>query len=100
MEDPIIEGVKAAGVGATRAAAGAGTYAVIGGVGVVAAGTGVGITLGPFIAVGAGMGLRGLSSNGAESSAKLSSFVDSGHRFHKPSIAREMNTMACINVAR
>ena len=59
MEDPIIEGVKAAGMGAAGAAAGAGTYAVIGGVGVVAAGTGVGITLGPFIAIGAGIGLAG-----------------------------------------
>jgi hypothetical protein len=58
VEDSIIEGVKAAGVGAAGAAVGAGTYAVIGGVGVVAAGE-VGITLGPFIAIGAGIGLAG-----------------------------------------
>ncbi len=38
-------------------AAGAGVYGVIGGVGVAAAGTAVGVTLGPFVAIGAGVGL-------------------------------------------
>ncbi len=46
----------ATGVGA---AAGAGTYGIIGGVGVAATGTAVGVTLGPFIAIGAGVGLTG-----------------------------------------
>ena len=48
--------VATAGIGA---AAGAGTYGVIGGVGVAAVGTAVGITLGPFIAIGAGVGATG-----------------------------------------
>ena len=59
MEDPILEGVKAAGLGAAGAAVGAGTSAVIGGVGVAAAGSAVGMTLGPFIAIGVGIGLTG-----------------------------------------
>ena len=40
-------------------AAGAGIYGIIGGVGVAATGTAVGITLGPFITIGAGVGLAG-----------------------------------------
>jgi len=46
---------------ATVAGAGAGalTYGTIGGVGIAATGTAVGITLGPFIAIGAGIGLTG-----------------------------------------
>lgn len=39
------------------AGAGAATYGTIGGVGIAATGTAVGITLGPFIAIGAGLGL-------------------------------------------
>ena len=44
---------------ATAAGAGAGVaaYGTIGGVGIAATGTAVGITLGPFIAIGAGLGL-------------------------------------------
>jgi hypothetical protein len=38
---------------------GAGIFGTIGGIGIVACGTGVGITLGPFIAIGAGVGLVG-----------------------------------------
>jgi len=48
--------VATAGIGA---AAGVGTYGVISGVGVAAVGTAVGITLGPFIAIGAGIGAAG-----------------------------------------
>jgi hypothetical protein len=57
MKEGTKNGVKAivsAGVGA---GAGAATYATIGGVGIAATGTAVGITLGPFIAIGAGIGL-------------------------------------------
>lgn len=50
------EAAKTAAAAATGASIGAGIYGTIGGVGVVAAGTGVGITLGPFIAIGAGVG--------------------------------------------
>jgi len=53
------ESAKAGVVAATGAAVGAGTYATIGGVGLAATGTAVGITLGPFIAIGAGVGLAG-----------------------------------------
>jgi len=41
------------------AGAGAATYSTFGGVGIAATGTAVGITLGPFIAIGAGVGLTG-----------------------------------------
>jgi len=53
------EGFKAATAGAIGAGAGAAVYTTIGGVGVAATGTAVGITLGPFIAIGAGAGLAG-----------------------------------------
>jgi hypothetical protein len=53
------EPVKAGIITATGAGIGAGTYGLIGGVGVAATGTAVGITLGPFIAIGAGVGLAG-----------------------------------------
>lgn len=46
---------KAVGTTAVGAATGAATYASIGGLGLTAVGTGVGITLGPFIAIGAGV---------------------------------------------
>ena len=48
---------SAIGAGAVGVAAGAGTYGVIGRVGIAAGGTAVGITLGPFITIGAGVGL-------------------------------------------
>ncbi len=50
---------KAAISTAGGAAIGAGIYGTIGGVGLAAGGTAVGITLGPFIAIGAGIGLAG-----------------------------------------
>lgn len=53
------EWTKAATAGAAGAAAGAAVHVTIGGVGVAATGTAVGITLGPFIAIGAGVGLAG-----------------------------------------
>ena len=53
------EAAKAAGVAGIGAAAGAATYGVMGGIGVAAGGTAVGITLAPFIAIGAGIGLFG-----------------------------------------
>lgn len=59
MNDGAKESLKAAASGVAGGVAGAGAYSVIGGVGVVAAGTGVGITLGPFIAIGSGLGLVG-----------------------------------------
>ena len=51
--------LKTAAAGVAGGAAGAGIYATIGGVGVAATGTAVGITLGPFIAIGTGVGLVG-----------------------------------------
>jgi hypothetical protein len=48
--------IKTLGASATGGGVGAGVYGVIGGVGLTAVGTGVGITLGPFIAIGAGVG--------------------------------------------
>ncbi len=50
---------KAAGAGVAGGALGAGAYGLIGGVGVAATGTAVGITVGPFIAIGAGLALIG-----------------------------------------
>jgi hypothetical protein len=41
---------------------------------------------------------RGLSSSGAETRAKLSSFVDGSRVLHMLSGIRKMNTMTCINV--
>jgi hypothetical protein len=52
-----LEGIAAST--AAGGAAGALTYATVGGVGVAAAGTAVGITLAPFVAIGAGVGLVG-----------------------------------------
>jgi hypothetical protein len=51
--------LKSLGASATGAGVGASIYGAIGGVGLTVAGTGVGITLGPFIAIGAGVGLTG-----------------------------------------
>ena len=53
------DAVKAAGAGVAGSLVGAGTFATFGGIGVAAGGTAVGITLGPFIAIGAGLGLAG-----------------------------------------
>ncbi len=53
------EALKAVGAGGIGAAAGAGAYATIGGMGLAVGGTAVGITLGPFVAIGAGVGLTG-----------------------------------------
>ena len=53
------EGPKAGVAAGVGAAAGAATYGAIGGVGIAATGTAVGVTLGPFIAIGAGIGLAG-----------------------------------------
>ncbi len=55
MKEPVKAGIAAVG----GAGIGAGTYGIIGGVGVAASGTAVGITLVPFIAIGAGVGLTG-----------------------------------------
>ena len=55
MKDPVKAGIATA----AGAAIGAGTSGAIGGIGVAATGTAVGITLGPFIAIGAGVGLTG-----------------------------------------
>ena len=55
MKEPVKAGIAAV----AGAAVGAGAYGVIGGVGVAATGTAVGVTLGPFIAIGAGVGLTG-----------------------------------------
>jgi hypothetical protein len=51
------DGLKAAIAGVGGAGAGAATYSVIGGVGLAIGGTAVGITMGPFITIGAGLGL-------------------------------------------
>jgi hypothetical protein len=53
------EVLKTTGTSVLGGACGAGLYALIGGVGVTAVGTGIGITLGPFIAIGAGIGGAG-----------------------------------------
>ena len=59
MKEGTKNALKCVGAGTGGAAAGAGVYAVIGGIGLAAGGTAVGITLGPFIAIGAGAGLLG-----------------------------------------
>ena len=59
MKEGVKEGIKAAAAGTAGAGVGAATYVTIGGVGIAATGTAVGITLGPFIAIGAGLGLTG-----------------------------------------
>jgi len=56
MNERTQNGLKALTAGAGGAAAGAVLYSTIGGIGVAATGTAVGITLGPFIAIGAGVG--------------------------------------------
>ena len=59
MKEGTKDGLKAVAAGAAGAGAGAATYGIIGGLGLAAMGTAVGITLGPFIAIGAGIGLTG-----------------------------------------
>jgi len=59
MKEGSKNALKTVGAAAAGGAAGAGVYWVIGGVGVAATGTAVGITLGPFIAIGAGLGAVG-----------------------------------------
>ena len=53
------DAVYAAGSAVAGAVAGAGIYATIGGVGLAVGGTAVGVTLGPFVAIGTGLGLTG-----------------------------------------
>jgi len=55
MKEPVRAGIATA----AGAAVGAGTYGVIGGIGVAAKGTAIGVTLGPFIGIGAAVGLGG-----------------------------------------
>lgn len=54
-------------------AAGATTYGVMGGIGLAAAGTAVSVTLGPFIAVGVGLGAftYGVFSLGRRCAARI-----------------------------
>lgn len=59
MNENSKDGFKAVGAGVVGAGIGAATYGTIGGIGVAATGTAIGITLGPFIAIGAGIGLTG-----------------------------------------
>jgi len=59
MNEGTKDGLKAATSGAAGTGAGAALYAAIGGIGLAATGTAVGITLGPFIAIGVGVGLTG-----------------------------------------
>lgn len=51
--------LKTAMASAGGGAVGAATYSIIGGVGVTAVGSAVGVTLGPFVAIGAGLGAVG-----------------------------------------
>ncbi|HMB30622.1 MAG TPA: hypothetical protein VKN82_02225 [Desulfohalobiaceae bacterium] len=50
---------KTAGSTIGGACVGAGASAVIGRIGIVAMGTGIGVGMGPFIAIGAGLGATG-----------------------------------------
>ena len=59
MKEGAKKTLKCAGAGAVGAAAGFGAHAAIGSIGLALTGTAVGITLGPFIAIGAGAGLLG-----------------------------------------
>lgn len=51
--------IKTVASGVCGAGVGAGVYGVIGGVGLAVGGTAVGLTLGPFIAIGTGIGTLG-----------------------------------------
>ncbi len=59
MKERNKDAAKAIGSAAVGAGVGAGWYAAAGGVGVAGLGGAIGITLGPFIAIGAGVGLAG-----------------------------------------
>ena len=60
MKEKTKAGLKVVGATAAGGTVGAGIYGVIGGgVGLAACGTAIGITLGPFIAIGSGLGLVG-----------------------------------------
>ena len=59
MKENKKDGLKAVGAGCIGGGVGATVYGIIGGVGIAATGTAVGVTLGPFIAIGAGLGLAG-----------------------------------------
>lgn len=59
MKEGPKEALKAGAAAGAGGAAGAAAYGVIGGIGVAAGGTAVSITLGPFIMIGAGLGLFG-----------------------------------------
>ncbi|MGB2754937.1 MAG: hypothetical protein WBD75_00870 [Phycisphaerae bacterium] len=61
MKEGTKNAVKCAGAGVVGGAAGAAVYGIIGGIGVALTGTAVGITLGPFIGLGAAIGLGGYS---------------------------------------
>jgi hypothetical protein len=56
MNETDREILKTTGTSLIGGAVGAGIYSAIGGMGLTAVGTAVGITLGPFIAIGAGLG--------------------------------------------
>ena len=55
MKEPVKAGIATV----AGAAVGTGTYSVIGGIEVAATGTAIGVTLGPFIGIGASVGLGG-----------------------------------------
>jgi hypothetical protein len=59
MRIPYKDAIFTAVTSAVGAGAGAAIYGTIGGVGIAATGTAIGITLGPFIAIGAGVGATG-----------------------------------------
>lgn len=51
--------IKTVVSGSIGAGAGAGLYSVIGGIGIAVGGTAIGVTVGPFIAIGTGIGTIG-----------------------------------------
>jgi len=59
MKEGTKDRLKAVGAGCIGGGVGAAVHGIIGGIGVAATGTAVGITLGPFIAIGAGLGVAG-----------------------------------------
>lgn len=59
MKEGTKDALKAGGSAVGGGAVGAAIYSVIGGIGIAGGGTAVGITLGPFIAIGSGIGLAG-----------------------------------------
>ena len=59
MTDGKKEALRTVGAAAVGAGVGGVVYGTIGGVGLAATGTAVGVTLGPFIAIGAGVSAAG-----------------------------------------